>query len=112
MDNVGVVALDDTTFQITLASPCPFFERVLTEKTTAPVRPDFAPEHESTWSVNSGYPSCGPMILESVVPEAEAVLVKNEKYWNAEAVTLDKATFVVMPDSNAQLNAFRTGILT
>ena len=49
------------------------------------------------------------MILESVVPEAEAVLVKNEKYWNAEAVTLDKATFVVMPDSNAQLNAFRTG---
>lgn len=43
------------------------------------------------------------------VPEAEAVLVKNEKYWNAEAVTLDKATFVVMPDSNAQLNAFRTG---
>lgn len=39
MDNVGVVALDDTTFQITLASPCPFFERVLTEKTTAPVRP-------------------------------------------------------------------------
>lgn len=25
MDNVGVVALDDTTFQITLASPCPFF---------------------------------------------------------------------------------------
>ena len=109
MDNFGVVALDDTTFQITLASPCPFFERVLTEKTTAPVRPDFAPEHESTWSVNSGYPSCGPMILESVVPEAEAVLVKNEKYWNAEAVTLDKATFVVMPDSNAQLNAFRTG---
>ena len=28
MTNVGVTALDDTTFQVTLSTPCPYFERI------------------------------------------------------------------------------------
>lgn len=109
MTNVGVTALDDTTFQVTLSTPCPYFERIFLGNVTSPMRPDFALEHDSSWSVNGIYPSSGPMVLESISPEEEAVLVKNENYWDAENVTLEKATFVVMTDSTAQVNAFRTG---
>ena len=109
MTNVGVVALDDTTFQVTLSTPCPYFERIFSGNVTSPMRPDFALEHDSSWSVNGTYPSSGPMVLESISPEEEAVLVKNENYWDAENVTLEKATCVVMTDSTAQVNAFRTG---
>ena len=109
MTNVGVTALDDTTFQVTLRTPCPYFERIFSGNVTSPMRPDFALEHDSSWSVNGTYPSSGPMVLESISPEEEAVLVKNENYWDAENVTLEKATFVVMTDSTAQVNAFRTG---
>ena len=109
MTNVGVTALDDTTFQVTLSTPCPYFERIFSGNVTSPMRPDFALEHDSSWSVNGTYPSSGPMVLESISPEEEAVLVKNENYWVAENVTLEKATFVVMTDSTAQVNAFRTG---
>ena len=109
MTNVGVTALDDTTFQVTLSTPCPYFERIFSGNVTSPMRPDFALEHDSSWSVNGTYPSRGPMVLESISPEEEAVLVKNENYWDAENVTLEKATFVVMTDSTAQVNAFRTG---
>lgn len=109
MTNVGVTALDDTTFQVTLSTPCPYFERIFSSNVTSPMRPDFALEHDSSWSVNGTYPSSGPMVLESISPEEEAVLVKNENYWDAENVTLEKATFVVMTDSTAQVNAFRTG---
>ena len=109
MTNVGVTALDDTTFQVTLSTPCPYFERIFSGNVTSPMRPDFALEHDSSWSVNGTYPSSGPMVLESTSPEEEAVLVKNENYWDAENVTLEKATFVVMTDSTAQVNAFRTG---
>lgn len=109
MTNVGVTALDDTTFQVTLSTPCPYFERIFSGNVTSPMRPDFALEHDSSWSVNGIYPSSGPMALESISPEEEAVLVKNENYWDAENVTLEKATFVVMTDSTAQVNAFRTG---
>ena len=109
LTNVGVTALDDTTFQVTLSTPCPYFERIFSGNVTSPMRPDFALEHDSSWSVNGTYPSSGPMVLESISPEEEAVLVKNENYWDAENVTLEKATFVVMTDSTAQVNAFRTG---
>ena len=109
MTNVGVTALDDTTFQVTLSTPCPYFERIFSGNVTSPMRPDFALEHDSSWSVNGTYPSSGPVVLESISPEEEAVLVKNENYWDAENVTLEKATFVVMTDSTAQVNAFRTG---
>lgn len=109
MTNVGVTALDDTTFQVTLSTPCPYFERIFSGNVTSPMRPDFALEHDSSWSVNGIYPSSGSMVLESISPEEEAVLVKNENYWDAENVTLEKATFVVMTDSTAQVNAFRTG---
>ena len=109
MTNVGVTALDDTSFQVTLSTPCPYFERIFSSNVTSPMRPDFALEHDSSWSVNGIYPSSGPMVLESISPEEEAVLVKNENYWDAENVTLEKATFVVMTDSTAQVNAFRTG---
>lgn len=109
MTNVGVTALDDTTFQVTLSTPCPYFERIFSSNVTSPMRPDFALEHDSSWSVNGIYPSSGSMVLESISPEEEAVLVKNENYWDAENVTLEKATFVVMTDSTAQVNAFRTG---
>ena len=109
MTNVGVTALDDTTFQVTLSTPCPYFERIFSGNVTSPMRPDFALEHDSSWSVNGTYPSSGPMVLVSISPEEEAVLVKNENYWDAENVTLEKATFVVMTDSTAQVNAFRTG---
>ena len=52
MANVGVVALDDTNFQVTLSTPCPFFERVFSANVTAPMRAAFALEHDSSWSVN------------------------------------------------------------
>lgn len=111
MTDVGVEKVDDLTFKITLKSPCPFFYKFMASRITGPSRADFAVEHESAWSVNSTYPSMGPMILESISPEEEAVYVKNEKYWDAENVTLDKITFLVMPDQTAQLNAFKAGEL-
>lgn len=109
MENVGVKVIDDLTFEITLNSPCPYFADLLASNNMGPVRPDFAPEHDSSWSINGTYPCLGPMVLESIKPEEEAVYVKNDKYWNADSVTMDKITFVVMPDQTAQLNAFKAG---
>jgi oligopeptide transport system substrate-binding protein len=51
------------------------------------------------------------MVMESISPEEQAVFVKNENYWDAENVTLDKLTVLVMPDQSAQLNAFKAGEL-
>lgn len=111
MENVGVKALNDYTFTITLKTTCPYFHKLLAGNTMTALRPDFAPEHESAWSVNGTYPCLGAMKMVSINPEQEAVFVKNEKYWNAENVKLDKLTVLVMTDMSAQLNAFKAGQL-
>ena len=112
MTDVGVNVIDDLTFEVKLLSKHPFFYKFFAGNVTAPVRPDFAIEHESAWSVDGTiYPCLGPMKLESISAEEQAVYVKNENYWNAENVTLDKITWLVMPDSTAQLNAFKAGEL-
>lgn len=111
MTNVGAAVVDDTTFTVQLTEVHPFFHKFFSGNVTTPVRPDFAVEHESAWSVNGTYPSCGPMVMESINPEEQAVFVKNENYWDAENVTLDKLTVLVMPDQTAQLNAFKAGQL-
>ena len=112
MTEVGVNVIDDLTFEVKLLEVHPFFHKFFAGNVTAPVRPDFAVEHESAWSVDGTiYPCLGPMKLESISAEEQAVYVKNENYWDAENVTLDKITWLVMPDSTAQLNAFKAGEL-
>ena len=112
MTEVGVNVIDDLTFEVKLLEPHPFFHKFFAGNVTAPMRPDFAVEHESAWSVDGTiYPCLGAMKLESISAEEQAVYVKNENYWNAENVTLDKITWLVMPDSTAQLNAFKAGEL-
>ena len=60
MDNVGVYAPDDKTLVIELSTPCPYFLSVTESGVFMPLRADFAKEHESTWSLQPGYPPWGP----------------------------------------------------
>lgn len=109
MDNVGVYAPDDKTLVIELSTPCPYFLSVTEAGVFMPLRPDFAKEHESTWSLQPGYPTVGAFQLESVNENEQATFVKNPSYYKADEVKLEKLQFLVMTDENAQLAAFKSG---
>jgi peptide/nickel transport system substrate-binding protein len=51
----------------------------------------------------------GPYVLESVTPGVEATLVKNEDYWNADAIPFEEMTILVFQDQVAGLNALKAG---
>jgi oligopeptide transport system substrate-binding protein len=109
MTDVGVVALDDYTLEITLEMVCPYFIKIVGGNAFAPQRADFAVEHESTWSLKGGYPCVGPFMVSEVSENESVTLVKNPNYHDAENVKLDQITYLVMPDENAQLAAFKSG---
>lgn len=109
MDNVGVYAPDDKTLVIELSTPCPYFLSVTESGVFMPLRADFAKEHESTWSLQPGYPTVGAFQLESVNENEQATFVKNPNYYKADEVKLEKLQFLVMTDENAQLAAFKSG---
>jgi peptide/nickel transport system substrate-binding protein len=52
--------------------------------------------------------SSGPMMVESFKPDQQVTLVPNPNYWGAKA-TVSKVVFIPVPDSNAEVNAFRAG---
>lgn len=111
MTDVAIHALDDTTLEITLAAPCPYFTGLLTNVVAYPLRSDFAVEHESSWANDPAVPTNGPFKLEVVRDKDEIVMVKNEYYPHADQVQTDTLVAKIITDPQAQLSAFQTGEL-
>lgn len=109
MTDVGIHALDDTTLEITLAAPCPYFVGLLSNVVAYPLRSDFAVEHESTWANDPSVPTNGPFRLEVVRDKEEVVMVKNEHYVHADEVQTDTLIAKIITDPQAQMSAFQTG---
>ena len=105
----GVQTPDDSTLVLTLKQPCAFFLNLLCGNVWSPLRADFADPHDSTWALKPGYPSIGAYQLAECNENEKAVIVKNDSYYNADAITLDQITFLVMPDSDAQSFAYKNG---
>jgi peptide/nickel transport system substrate-binding protein len=51
----------------------------------------------------------GPFEFESFVPESNAVLVKNEGYWNADEIHIDRFELSVAPDPATVVAAIQSG---
>ena len=103
----GIETPDDHTLIFHLTKPCTWFPQMLTNSVWRPLRADFADLHDSLWALEPGYPSVGPYILTECNENSKAVVVKNEKYWDAENVAMPQITFIVMPDTDAQALAFK-----
>jgi peptide/nickel transport system substrate-binding protein len=52
--------------------------------------------------------SSGPMLVKSFTPDQQVTLVPNPDYWGKKA-TVPKVVFIPVRDSNAEVNAFRSG---
>lgn len=109
-DKMGVVAKDDTTLEITLERPVPFFTAQLAFL-------NFYPQNEafvSAQGTKSGADAdkvlgAGPFKLTKWDHEQQLVLEKNDKYWDAANVKLTKVTLNIVKDTSTGLNLYETG---
>jgi oligopeptide transport system substrate-binding protein len=110
-ESLGVKALDDYTFEVTLAAAAPYFETVLPFSTFYPVRLDIIEEFGDLWTEPGNYLSNGAYLLEAWEHQAEVVLVKNPDYWNADEVAIEKITLPVITESTTELALYENGEL-
>ena len=110
-DDVKATAVDELTFEVVLHTPTEYFLSQTSFDNLAPVNERFYNEvgAEKYGTEAEYYLSNGPYRLESWTHESEIVMVKNENYFNADAIRLEKVRFVMILDSNASLNAFQAG---
>jgi oligopeptide transport system substrate-binding protein len=100
---LGVKAVDDHTFEVTLKAPTPYFETVLPFSTFYPVRLDLIETHGDLWTEPGNYVSNGPYLLDYWEHEAEVGLVKNPTYWDADAVTIEQVTLPIIQETSTML---------
>ena len=92
-ENVGVKAIDDYTIAYTTKEPCPFFLSMLDYVCYMPLNEKFLNEVGDSFGIatsNENLLYCGAYILSEFKPQEVRVYTKNESYWDAEHVYIDK----------------------
>lgn len=107
---VGAKATDEDTVAISLEQPNPFlpvaFSQVVNWGDIISPAGLAAPDALGADMFGAGAYTLDP---ESTVEGDTYSFVKNDMYWNAEAITYDKVVVKVLPDANAALQALRSG---
>lgn len=107
---LGVRAIDEKTLEITLSEPVPSFLSMIDTTVYYPQRQDKVEEWGEKYGSEAQYTiSNGPFKVESWTHNSSIVLVKNDQYWDADNVKLEKVTYYIMPDETTYYNAFEAG---
>lgn len=105
-DQVGVKATNDNTLVVNLEAPTSYFLSLLATPVYNPV-PKNVVEKNSKWATNSEtYISNGPFKLKENLN-----FEKNNNYWDAKDVKLDKIEFKTVANENSYFSAFKAGQL-
>ena len=110
-EELGVRAVDDHTFEVTLSSPLPYFPQMTTHATTFPAPQAVIEEHGKEWTRPENIVSNGAYVLEEHLPNERSTRVRNEMYWDNENTILDKVVTLVINDENVALTRYMAGEL-
>lgn len=110
-DDVAIHAIDEKTLEVVLTAPTGFFLDLLTNPAFFPINHKVAAENENWHAEADSFVANGPFKLESWEHDNEMVFAKNEQYWDADTVKLDKVHFAMVNDENTQYQMFQSGEL-
>ncbi len=109
-DDVGVVALDEKTLEVTLKSVTPYFLGMLGMPAFACLPQEFIEEQGSNIFLSvENMMFSGPFVMEEWNLDQNMVMVKNENYWDAENVTLERLEIFFVPETNTLVNMYDNG---
>ncbi|MEL6682814.1 MAG: peptide ABC transporter substrate-binding protein [Pseudomonadota bacterium] len=108
---LGVTAIDDTTLEVRLTQPLPYFPQMLTHFTTFPVHQATVEEFGTDWTKPGNMVSNGAYMLTEHVPQEKLVRERNEMYWDNDNTIIEKVTSLVINDENVALTRYLAGEL-
>ncbi|WP_174615017.1 peptide ABC transporter substrate-binding protein [Virgibacillus ihumii] len=106
---LGVKAVDKHTLQVTLESPIPYFNSLMTFNKFAPLNKKFVQKQGDKFAKEpENLLTVGPYELTSWDHGVGWTLEKNPDYYAADEVNITKATFKVVKESNTQLSLYKS----
>ncbi|MGF0536694.1 peptide ABC transporter substrate-binding protein [Agrobacterium sp. ES01] len=111
VEELGVKAIDDKTLEITLKQSTPFFLQLMAHYTALPISKANYEKFGDQFVKPGNMVGNGAFKLEAHVPNDSLTTVKNENYWDAANVKLDKVIFYPIEDDAAAIRRFEAGEL-
>lgn len=106
-EELGAVAVDEKTLEVTLEAPTAYFLELTSFPTLFPLRQDVVESDPEGWATNpETYVSNGPFKLASWEHDSEIVLEKSPEYYDSKSIKPSSVRFVLIADDNAVLAAF------
>ena len=111
VEELGVRAIDDTTLEVTLSQPLPYFVLTTTHASTFPTPKWVIDEYGVDWTKPGNIVSNGAYVLTEHVPNERSVRERNPMYWNNDETIIEKVTALVINDENIALQRYLAGEL-
>ncbi|WP_144512600.1 peptide ABC transporter substrate-binding protein [Bacillus sp. FJAT-22090] len=110
-DAVAIKALEDKVFEVKLNTPTEAFLNIITNPSFFPVNEKVATENPKWFTEADSFVGNGPFKLAAWEHDVSFTFEKNENYWDADAVKLDKVEWAMINDSNTEYQMYQTGEL-
>lgn len=108
---LGLKAVDDYTFQVTLSNPDPAFVWLAAMPASAPIREDVVKKDGARWATSpDSLVTNGPFKVSDMAAGDHITVVPNPHYWGGR-LTLTSITFTIVNDGAAALAKYRSGQL-
>lgn len=110
-EGVKVKAVDDKTFEVTLTSPQAYFLSVIANPAFFPINEKVAKENPKWFAEADSFVGNGPFNLASWEHDTKFVMKKNDQYWDAKNVKLDRIEWAIVDDTNTEYQMYQAGDL-
>jgi oligopeptide transport system substrate-binding protein len=109
--DIGVEAVDDYTFRITLAQPAPFFLSLLPHQFFRVIHQKTVETYKEAWAREKTIVTSGPFKLERWAPYDRLVVTRDPMYHDAANVKLDGIVFYPVVENNTIMNLYKAGAI-
>ena len=110
-DDVGVVAVDEKTLKVTLNAPTGFFLNIISLPAFFPINETVAENNPKWFAEAESFVGNGPFNLTEWKHDTEMVMEKNDLYWDADTVKLDKVHWAMVNSTNTEYQMYESGEL-
>lgn len=110
-EDIGVEAVDDYTFRIKLIQPAPFFIGLLGHQFFRVVHGATVEKFGKNWTKPENIVTSGAFKLASHKPYDEIIAVKDQNYWDAANVRLERIEFYPLEEQTTMMNLYKSGAI-
>lgn len=107
--DLGVKAIDDKTFEVTLSEPVPYFYKLLVHPSVSPVPKAAIEKYGEKWTQPANIVTNGAYKLKDWVVNERIVLERNPQYWDNAKTVINQVTYLPISSEVTDVNRYRSG---